>query len=220
MKVEIKKALSLGERAFTAPVLVYENLEELTKAAKDPNLIVSRLNSFLHAHGSAADLRELVFDVTEEFSKVAPIQKPTGKKKDGQELTKQEDALPYVTRVLGAKPELFDKIQLEVTRRAKGYKATDENGKEVVVPALSVDITMAVRTSGGVKKLATKLAAVALSFLKGEKNLDKFNKASAQYGIAPFVVDKTVPATDEKNVQALGWVLKAYNSARESFDNM
>lgn len=221
MKVEIKESLKVGERAFKAPVLVYETLDEALKAAGSQEVVVNRLNGFLHAHGSAGDLRDLIVETLEEVSGVAPLQKDTGKKsKDGKPIMEVEKELAYVSRVISAKPDLFDKVQASLDKKARGYKAKDEQGKEYEVPALQVDIKLRPPAQKGPKKLADKWKEVALAFLQGKKSLEKFNKALGAAGLNTFTAAEGVAKDDVKNVEALGWLCKAYQDAQDAFKNM
>jgi hypothetical protein len=221
MKVEIKESLKIGERAFKAPVLVYENYAEMLKDAGSEQAIVDKVNGWLHAHGSAAILRDLIVESVEEASGVKPIITKTGKKNaKGVELTKQEDPMPFVLRVIGAKPELFDKVQTLVDKKAKGYTYKDEQGVEQKVEALAVDISTRPPSQRGPGKLADKWKQVALSFINGTKSLDKFNKALSSSGLATFTLDKTVPKDDPKNVEGLGRLCKAYQDSQDAFKSM
>lgn len=224
MKVEIKESLKVGERAFKAPVLVYENWEEITKAAGSVEKPVERLNGFLHAHGSAAELRDLIATIVEEISKVEPNEKDTGKKNaKGEAIVEQEKEAVYVTRVLTAQPELFDKVQAELDKRARGYTYKDEKGTEVKVAPLAVDIGVRISTGGKAKTLAAKWKEIATNFLAGKVNpksgkpynLANLNKEFKKFSVAEFapVGEPNSPA----NVEALGWLCKAYSDAKDAF---
>lgn len=227
MKVEIKESLKVGERVFKAPVLVYENMDEINKAAGSVEVPVARLNGFLHAHGSAADLRDLIATIVEEASGVKPNVKDTGKKNaKGEAITEQEKEAAYVSRVISAQPDLFDKVQAELDKRAKGYTYKGEDGKDVVVPPLAVDISVRVAAPKGPKKLAAKWAEVATSFLSAKVNpktgkpynLANLNKEFKKFSIPEFVVEGE--ATSPANVEKLGWLCKAYSDAKDAFSAM
>jgi len=222
MKVETKKSLKVGEKAFTAPVLVYENYAEMLKAAGSEQVIVDLMNGWLHAHGSAASLRDLVMECVEEASGVKPT--VTTAKKDGKDVKTVEDALPYVTRVITSKPEAFDKAQALLNKKATGYTYKDAAGIEQKVEALAVDVTRSPRGSGGPKELAQKWKDIALSFINGAINpktnkprsVASFNEALKEEGLPAFVLDKTVAKDDPKNVETLGRLCKAWSDARAS----
>jgi hypothetical protein len=221
MKVEIKESLKVGDRAFKAPVLMYENMDEINKAAGSIDIPVARLNGFLHAHGSAADLRDLIASIVEDISKVKPNVKDTGKKNaKGEAITEQEKEATYVARVISAQPELFDKVQAELEKRAKGYTYKDENGKDVVVPPLAVDISVRVAAPKGPKKLAAKWSEVATLFLSGKKSLEKFLAAAKKAGVGTFEPVAGAPLTDPKNIESLGWLCKAYQDSQDAFKAM
>ncbi len=219
MKVEIKESLKVGERAFKAPVLVYENMDEINKAAGNVQIPVDRLNGWLHAHGTANGLRELISDIVEEVSGVARPEKDTGKVKDGKPVTALEYAAIYVARVIASKPELFDKVQALLDQRARGYEIK-EGDKTVKIPALAVDITTRVAGPKKPAKLADKWKEVATSFLSGKKSLEKFGVAVKKAGLAVFVPAEGVPLTDAKNVESLGWLCKQYQDSQDAFKAM
>jgi len=227
MKVEIKESLKVGERAFKAPVLVYENMEEINKAAGSVEKPVERLNGFLHAHGSAGDLRDLIASIVEEVSKVKPNVKDTGKKNaKGEAITEQEKEAVYVTRVIQAQPELFDKVQALLDQRARGYTYKDEKGTEVKVPALAVDISVRVAAPKGPKSLAAKWKEVATNFLAGKinpksgkpYNLANLNKEFKKFNVAEFA--PTGEPNTPANIEALGWLCKAYSDAKDAFASL
>ena len=218
MNVEIKESLKVGERAFKAPVLVYENYAEILKDAGSEEKVVAKFNAWSHAHGSAGEVRDLIVDIVEEVSGVKPNE--TKIKKGDKEVTKREDPLPYVLRVVGAKPELFDKVQAVLDKKARGYEYKDEQGVVQKVGPIKVDASTRPPAQKGPKKLADKWKEVALSFINGTKSLDKFNKALANAGLNQFATDKTVAKDDPKNVEALGWLCKAYQDSQDAFKSM
>ncbi len=221
MKVEIKESLKVGERAFKAPVLVYESMDEINKAAGNVQTAVDRLNGYLHAHGSAGELRDRIASIVEEVSGVKPITKDTGRKNAKNEpITESEKEAVFVARVISAKPELFDKVQALLDQRARGYKTKGTDGKEIDIPALAVDITTRVAGPKKPAKLADKWKEVATSFLSGKKSLEKFGVAVKKAGLAVFVPADGVPLTDAKNVESLGWLCKAYQDSQDAFKAM
>ncbi len=221
MKVEIKESLKVGERAFKAPVLVYETIDEINKAAGNVQTVVDRLNGYLHAHGSAGELRDLIASIVEEVSGVAPITKDTGKKNaKGEAILESEKEAVYVSRVISAKPELFDKVQQILDQRARGYTFKDDKGTEVKVGPIAVDITTRVAGPKKPAKLADKWKEAAKPFLAGTKSIEKFNAALKKHGIAPFVAAEGVALTDAKNVESLGYLCKAYAEAQDLFKGM
>lgn len=227
MKVEIKESLKVGERSFKAPVLIYENWDEVTKAAGSVEKPVDRLNGFLHAHGSAGELRDLIATIVEEVSGVKPNVKDTGRKNaKGEPITEQEKEAVYVTRVISAQPELFDKVQALLDQRARGYTYKNNKGEEVKVPALAVDISTRVAAPKGPKTLAAKWKEIATNFLAGKinpksgkpYNLGNLNKEFKKYSVAEFapVGEPNTPA----NIEALGWLCKAYSDAKDAFSSL
>lgn len=226
MKVEIKESLKVGERAFKAPVLVYENWDEITKAAGSVEKPVERLNGFLHAHGSAGELRDLIAGIVEEVSGIKPNVKDTGKKNEkGEAITEQEKEAVYVKRVISAKPELFDKVQAVLDQRARGYTYKDGD-KEIKVPALAVDISTRVAAPKGPKTLAAKWKEVATNFLTGKinpksgkpYNLANLNKEFKKYSVAEFVAEGE--PSSPANIEKLGWLCKAYSDAKDNFGSL
>ena len=224
MKENIRESLTVGEKSFKVPVLEYESTDEATKAAGDPAVVVNRLNNFLYYHGTATDARDLIVMAVEKVSGIKPSERSTGKNKDGKDILEVEGDKPYVNRILTAKPDLFDKAQALVTKWARGYKT--EDGKDVT--ALANDIKVRPPGQKGPKKLADKWKTAALNFLtpvinpKTSKpyNLANLNKAFAQAGVQSFTADPAVAATDAKNVEALGWLCKAYQDAQDAFKSM
>ena len=226
MKVEIKESLKVGERAFKAPVLVYENWDEITKAAGSVEKPVERLNGFLHAHGSAGELRDLIASIVEEVSGIKPNVKDTGKKNaKGEAITEQEKEAVYVTRVISAQPELFDKVQAVLDQRARGYTYKDGD-KEIKVPALAVDISTRVAAPKGPKTLAAKWKEIATNFLTGKVNpksgkpysLANLNKEFKKYSVAEFVAEGE--PSSPANIEKLGWLCKAYSDAKDAFASL
>ena len=226
MKVEIKESLKVGERAFKAPVLVYENWDEITKAAGSVEKPVERLNGFLHAHGSAGELRDLIAGIVEEVSGIKPNVKDTGKKNaKGEAITEQEKEAVYVTRVISAQPELFDKVQAVLDQRARGYTYKDGD-KEIKVPALAVDISTRVAAPKGPKTLAAKWKEIATNFLTGKVNpksgkpysLVNLNKEFKKYSVAEFVAEGE--PSSPANIEKLGWMCKTYSDAKDNFGSL
>ena len=221
MKVEIKESLKVGERSFKAPVLFFETYAEILKDAGSEEKVVAKFNAWCHAHGAAGEIRDLIVDIVEEVSGTKPNVAKTGKKnKAGVELTKQEDPLPYVLRVVGAKPELFDKVQAMLDKKSRGYEYKDEQGVMQKVGPLTLDASTRPPAQKGPKKLADKWKEVALAFINGTKSLEKFNKALAAAGLNQFTTDKTVAKDDVKNVETLGWLCKAYQDSQDAFKSM
>ena len=226
MKVEIKESLAVGERVFKAPVLVYENWDEVTKAAGSVETPVQRLNAFLHAHGSAGDLRDLIMDIVEEVSKVKPIETPTGQKTSkGEVITKREKEAVYVKRVISAKPELFDEVQKILDQRAKGYTYKDEKGNEVKVDPLAVDISVRAKGPSKGKTLAAKWKEIATNFLLAKVNpktgkpynLGSLNKEFKKFNVPEFVAVEGEKPESDANVEKLGWLCKQYIDAKDAF---
>jgi len=218
MKVEIKESLKVGEKSFKAPVLVYENYAELLKDAGSEQAVVDKMNTWLHHHGSAGEVRDLIVDIVEEVSGVKPTE--TKIKKGDKEVTKREDPMPYVLRVVGAKPELFDKVQGVLDKKARGYEYKDEQGVVQKVGPIRVDASKRPPAQKGPKKLADKWKEVATNFINGSKSLEKFNKALKGAGLNEFAYAADVPKNDPKNIEALGWLCKAYQDAQDAFKNM
>ena len=227
MKVEIKESLKVGERAFKAPVLVYENWDEITKAAGSVEKPVERLNGFLHAHGSAGELRDLIASIVEEVSGVKPNVKDTGKKNaKGEAITEQEKEAVYVTRVIQAQPELFDKVQAILDQRARGYTYKDDKGAEVKVAPLAVDISTRVAAPKGPKALAAKWKEIAINFLTGKVNpksgkpynLANLNKEFKKFQVAEFVAEGE--PSSPANIEKLGWLCKAYSDAKDNVGSL
>jgi hypothetical protein len=226
MKTEIKESLRVGQRVFSAPVMVYSSIEEAKTAAGGEENLLRRLNGFLHAHGTAADLRDLIREIVEEVSKVKPTETPTGKKNaKGEPITKLEDAQPYVARVLTKSPELFDTAQKLLDQRAKGYTRDGEQ-----IPPLQVDASFRPPAQRGPKKLAQKWKEIALSFLRGDINpvtkkprdIANLNKACKAVGLGGFVLsaEEAKNKLDEKVVERLGWLCKAYQDSRDALEGM
>ncbi len=225
MKVEIKKSLKVGERAFTAPVLVYADMDEINKDAGNIQTAVDRLNGYLHAHGTANELRELIADITEEVSGIKREITDTKKKtKDGKAVTELEKEERYVNRVIAAKPELFDKVQALLDQRARGYTFKDEKGTEVKVEALAVDITTRVAGPKRPAKLAAKWIDHAKCFTLKQVNpntkkpydLANLNKAAKPVINETFTPLEGQELSSEANTNALGWFIKKFIEAREA----
>lgn len=226
MKVEIKDSLKVGERAFKAPVLIYDSYAELLKDAGSEQAVLDKMNGWLHHHGSAGEVRDLITDIVEEVSGVKPT--VTEKKKGDKTVKVQENPFDYVLRVVGAKPELFDKVQGVLDNKARGYEYKDEQGVVQKVGPVRVDASKRPPAQKGPKKLADKWKEVALAFINGEINpatkkprsLANFNKALSQTGLNEYVPTEGVAKTDPKNVESLGWLCKAYQDAQDAFKNM
>lgn len=205
MKEVMRKALAVGEREFECPVLEYENMAEIETAAKDKQVAVTKFCNFLYYHGAAGSVRDLIVECVTEVTGKKPNE--STKKVDGKDVKVVENADPFVNRIIAADMALFDKVQALVTKKAREKK-------------IALDIAKARQPgSGKPKELAKQWKALALPFLKGEKSLDKFNKAAEKAGVGVFVPEKGVPPTDEKNVVALGWLLKGYQAWHDQQNN-
>lgn len=220
MKTEIRDVLGFNEQSFKVPMKVYESYDEADKAAGVALAALTECNNNLLYRGTYADARELIVDVVQELTKVpfltVPVivdGKPAVDSANKPIVERDEDKdsdAKYVKRALAATPTVtFESVQSLITSRANGYTYTDPESKEVVtVAALAADITKKARTPKGPKTLPAKYKDTAKGILAA-KNVDKFNKAAAKYGIAAFIA--TGKPEDET---ALGWSLKRYAEAK------
>lgn len=219
MKEVINDVLSYpGEepQSFKVPMLIYESVDEADKAAGRPGATLDEANKNLLYRGTYADARELIVEIVQEMTKVPFLQRDTGEKDDkGQPImerdTDKDSDAKYVKRALAAVAIPFDKLQAEITKRAKGYTYKGDDGADVTVPALAADITQRERKPKKPAVLPAKYKETAAGIIKAG-NLAKFNKTTAKYGIAEFK-----PTGDaEKDNVALGWVCKKYADAKRA----
>jgi hypothetical protein len=215
MKEVLREINNINGRAFKLPALEYENLAEMTKHAPEAD-IVKRLNGYMHAHGSNGELRGLLTEVVQDLTKVPFLQKGTGEKVDGKEVTERDMTLDsddkYVKRALALRPEVtFDAVEAETARRARGYKTKDAEGKEVIVEPVSVDLRKREAGPKAPAKLAQKYKDQALLFLTGKQNLDKFAAAFGKKFNGEKIELKAGVAKDSpENVELVGWTCKRW----------
>lgn len=224
MKEELKNILEFQDQPFRVPVLVYESVDEADKAAGFTGAMCKKGNDHMHLHGSAGDCRDLVVECVQEMTKVPFLTVTTKEKNDAgvevevteRDYDKDSDA-KYVKRALALKSVDRASLQSLIETRARGYKAKDDKGVEIVIPPIAVNIKATVRTGPKTKTLAKKFREVAMEFLSGKKNLKKFSEVLTKQEIGTFVPVKDVPLTDEANVVALGWLCKAWSDAQDVF---
>jgi hypothetical protein len=210
----IKEVLSVNDKPFLVPMKFYESVEEADLAAGKKGACLEECNLNLAYRGTYADARSLIVSIVQDWSQVPFTMVDTGEKdaagKPILERDPKDTDAKYVKRVFALGKLSFDEVQAEVTRMARGHKYKDAAGNEIEEPALAVDIK-ATERKGGPKKLAQKWKDYALSYLKGEKNLDKFIAACKR----ELGVDFKLPVPDNKldatNVEPLGWLSKAWD---------
>lgn len=233
MKESIRNSLTVGEKPFTAPVQFYSTMEEINKAAGDVQIPVDRLNGWLHAHGTAGDLRDLIVEATIEVTGQKPKETKSGKKdKKGADIMVVEHDTVFVNRVVPSDPTFFDKIQKLVTQRARGLTHWDSDKKAYVETAkgeegkyaLAVDISRKISTGGKGKELAKKWTEMALNFILGRENpktKKPYNMAGLQKALKAQLDEEYtpvagIPKDDAQNVDRLGRLCKAYSEALEA----
>ena len=216
MKETIREILDVNDRSFKVPALEYVDLDEMLKHATKEQ-IVSKLNGYMHAHGSNGDARAIVVDVV---NKMSGIPFKTEKKKVGDKETTvrtESDAI-YVRRAFAENPKLsFDLVEKEVQRQAKGYTTKDAEGKEVIVAPIGVDLRKAEPSVKKPKVLAQKVKDEAVRFFKGELKLDRFIAAYGKlFNGEVFAKLPNVADTDDAQITHLGWAIDRYNKAKEA----
>lgn len=223
MKEEIRDVLGVGDTSFKVPMLVYESVDEADKAAGIVGAGVKEMNNNLLYRGTYAEARSLIVDIVQELSKVAFLTKDTGEKDDKgapifeRDQQKDSDA-KYVERAMLLAPNVtVAQVQAEITKRARGYKTKDAEGKDVEVPALAADITQRERKPGKPPKLAQRWKDTALSFLSGKRDVTKAIALIKKTINKDFVSPVATPKDDPKNVEALGWLMKETQDAQDAF---
>src|SRR5947207_4024792 len=182
MKEQVFEMLSFQDKAFKVPTLVYESELEADTAAGHKGAMLAEANKNLAYRGSHPKGRRIITEIVQEFTGIKFNMVTVEVEKDGKKVKEQvrdpkdTDAV-YVKRALATNPALFDSVQTEVYKRCRGYKTKDAEGKELIIPALAVDIKESERVPK-VLKLAQKYKDIALAFIKGERSLSKFNAAA------------------------------------------
>jgi len=209
-------AVPFGEelKNFKVPILEYESIEEGDTHAKRAGAMLDQANLNMKYRGPYADARRLIAKCVEEITGEKLRMREDSKNKDGTPImVPDETEKNFVRRVLGDNPDLFEKVQSLVEQRARGYKSTDESGKETEIPALTADITEKEHVSK-VKKLAQKYIDQAKAFLIGALN----PKTGKQFNIEKFLaaIKRDLSAEfsrtgdDEKDATTLGWLCKRF----------
>lgn len=210
-------------KGLTVPVMTYSSYDEADKAAGVANAMLEVGNDNLHYRGGpAAATREFICDLLEEKTGLKRKTKPTGKKDDkGQDiLTYDESEGEFAGRVCATKGwEDLKAFQADVDKWAATADEVEVDGKKVTKP-LAVDSKEPERKPKQPPKLAQRYKDVAVSFLSGKKDLKKLNAALQKTLNKQFTALAGVPATDEKNVEALGWLCKEYQDAQDAFGSM
>jgi len=216
MKETIREILDVNDRSFRVPALEYVDLDEMLKHATKEQ-IVSKLNGYMHAHGSNGDARAIVVDVV---NKMSGIPFKTEKKKVGDKETTvrtESDAI-YVRRAFAENPKLsFDLVEKEVQRQAKGYTTKDAENKEIIVAPIGVDLRKAEPSVKKPKVLAQKRKDQAVLFLTGKLKLDKFTAAFGKlFNGETFALLPNVKNDSDEQITHLGWALDRYDRAKEA----
>ncbi len=227
MKKVQAKLLGIKDRPFTVDYSAFSTLAEATADAGGEDNLLAKINGWSAAHGTFGDARELIVDAVLEVTKVPFLTKKEKVTRDGKEVvvesrdtTKDSDAA-YVARAVAANLGMFDQIQALVTKRAAGY-SFKEGDKEVTVAPLANSLKARVRVpgSGAKGKLAEKYKTAALLFLDGKKDIKKFTAAVEKKGLGTFTATPGVPLNHASNVEALGWLCKAWSDAQDAFSGM
>lgn len=211
MREEIRDVLGFGDQSFKVPMLLYESFTEGDKDAGKDGAMLAEANNNLAYRGCYADGRELIVDIIQELTKVPFLMTDSGEKDDkGQPImerdTDRDSDAKYVKRALTSVPSVtFEQVQKLITQRARGY--TTPTGEKI--DPIRVDIRRRVAGPRKPKVLAQKWKDYAAGILKA-KNVAKFNKASAQFGITAFAATGDA----DKDLVSLGWLCKAYADAK------
>lgn len=204
------KSVTVEVLDFKVPTLFYESVEEGDKAAGRTGAVLDECNKNLQYRGSNADARDLIVVVAVELSGI-PLKTKTETKEGKSVEVDDEKEGEYIKRVLATDATLKEKIAAEVESRAtNGWK--DKDGTEY--PPIQVDIKARVRTAPKPPKLSTEIKGQAAGFL-GSMDDATINKALAQ-----FLPDKSFTRTGdaEKDVEALGWLLRDWVKAKTAAD--
>lgn len=223
-------------QGFTLPILVYESVDEATKASGKEtvefagvqlNPVLAECNKNLVYRGTLVDGRNLVASVVEKVTGVAREYRPVMKKvkvkdENGVEVEKEEqkkdrdgdpltepllDNDDYVKAALAKSGKTAQDIQPEVDKAASEFVYTDSDDKEIA-RGLQVDIKERERKTKP-PVLAGKYSEKAKELLAAPAKLANFTKLYQKLFAKPLEADT------QSNPTKLGWALRDFLIERE-----
>lgn len=222
--MKTKEYTSLG---VTVPFAVPESVDEFDKNAKRSGACLDEATNNVIYRGSLAEFRDLLIHGRDavpatdsspavpafkglETLTMQPRKVKTEKKGDKEIETYDESEQEYINRVFGHRDTWNDVVPTQLASTAKAAAVL-----------VAFDASATERKAKAPAKLAEKWKTTALDFLNGKKNLAKLGDAFKKFNVGPFVpLPAPAPATDPKNVEALGWLCKAYADAQDAFKAM
>lgn len=206
---------------FKVPTLVYESVDEGDKAAGRAGAVLDECNKNLQYRGSNADARELIEAVVIELTGITPKTVDKEVERDGKKViiqvrdVKNDSEGKFVARALAESDGKVTKEQVQAmveSRARNGWTYTDDDGKVVSVPPISVDIKPRERKPIKPPKLGEEYKTAAASLLEKFDD-DKINSTLKKY-IKEEEVNFARGEDTAKNVETLGWLVKKYQKAK------
>ncbi len=206
---------------LSAPILVYENVEEAEKVQAGG--VLTQANNNMAYRGVLPVVREIICNLVEDASGVEREKKEIGKTKGGKPIVQWEADGRYVKRAMAAKGwDDLTRFQTELDTQCRDFK---EDGEEKG-SALAVDVKGAERKAPGPRRLsvefktaAAKVITLGATAAVNSNQLAKIGKTFTATNDTTKMFTGSFPGADGKEVQfnvsdkdaeTLGYLIKDF----------